>query len=454
MSNNQTKITKVNLEVKFREEYEEKNGKFLLFNLANANENANTKVLKYLLQYNNHQFLASFLQRIGISIQPTDPLASFLQIIGISIQPTDPITITDQKQAIGTNGTGFIDLYIHFDKIHIIIENKIYGAADTDKQLARYIATVNGINAKDFDNWYDTNSTKYENTHVVYLTADGTKEPSEDSLPVRIRERVKYYSISYSDVILPWLEEDVMPKIPFLEDGMMIYGMRQYIAFLKHLLTKEESEVVNVFIDGLKNEMDKEKYNKILEAIKAIKNKDDIVLQSLRKDLGYKAEAIFSGDLDGEVGGWVLHFTPSFVLLYKKSWAELDTRKYSIPSLSLVCATTDNFLNNGFFNTISVEINHLSGIDTTNFSEFKFVNHGKTASKQLDINSIEPLKDDDVNHQNNRKDYYKAIIGQDNVAKAIKAMDNAVIKIKGKLPLDNLQSALLGELQTFFTNNQ
>lgn len=39
-----------NLISEFYKEYEAKNGKFLLFDLANANENANTKVLKCLLQ--------------------------------------------------------------------------------------------------------------------------------------------------------------------------------------------------------------------------------------------------------------------------------------------------------------------------------------------------------------------------------------------------------------------
>lgn len=427
MSNNQPKITKENLVEKFREEYEEKNGKFLLFNLANANENANTKVLKYLLQYNNNQFLASFLQRIGIP----------------NPQSTDTITIKEQNQAIGTNGTGFIDLYIHFDDKRIIIENKIYGAADTDKQLARYIATVNG--AEDFDSWLKKPEIN-KDTHVVYLTADGTKEPSEDSLSGDIRKRVNYYPISYSDYILPWLEEDVMPT---LEDGLMIAGMQQYIAFLKQLLTKEESEVVNNFIKGL-NPSDTEKYKEILNAIDN-KTSDDIVLQSLRKILDSKAEAIFSGDLDGVKGDWVLHFTPSFVILYKKSWAALDTRKYSIPSLSLVCATTDNFLNYGFFKTISVEINHLylDDKEKNKFQNVTFVNHGKTASKQL---VKDYMKCGNVNKRDQRKDYYEKIIEKCN--KAIEAMDTAVNEIKNNTSHDNLQKTLLEKLQTLFTNNQ
>ena len=279
-------ITASNLLEEFYKEYESKNGKFLLFDLANANENANTKVLKYLLQFNNHQFLNSFLIRIGL---PT---------------PMGTVTVKDQEKAIGSEKTGFIDLYIQFDDVHIIIENKIYGAADTGKQLARYIATINDIGSKDFDTWY-ANPSVTNNTYVVYLTSDGMKEPTDDSLPKALREKVNYYPMSYADDILPWLEEEVMPNLPYLEDGIMIAGVRQYIAFLKQMMTNESSEVVEGFVDSLNGKTDTEKYTALLGAINS-NNKDvpENVLKSLRKNLESRAEAIFNGDVDGE---WVLH---------------------------------------------------------------------------------------------------------------------------------------------------
>ena len=79
--------------------YESNNEKFLLFDLANANENANTKVLKSLLQYNKYQFLNSFLKRIGLPSR------------------NSKASITDQQKAIGNKDTGFIDLYINYTKI-------------------------------------------------------------------------------------------------------------------------------------------------------------------------------------------------------------------------------------------------------------------------------------------------------------------------------------------------
>ena len=415
------KISASNLINEFYKEYESKNGKFLLFDLANANENANTKVLKHLLQYNHSQFLESLLNRMGLPA------------------PQGTVTVTDQKKAIGPEKTGFIDLYIQYDDVHIIIENKIYGAVDTEKQLARYIATVNDIKTEEFETWYATPSVTKE-THVVYLTADGTKEPTVDSLPKALQELVKYYPISYADDILPWLEEDVMPNIPYAEDGMMIAGLRQYIAFLKQLLTDETSEVVEEFVNSLNGQADTiKKYEALLNAIGS--NHKDVpenVLKSLRKDLENRAEAIFNGDVDGE---WVLHFTPSFVFLYKKTWAKLDTRKYSIPSLCLV-GSTKEFLKIGKFKTFSAKIDHLPA-RTLDCYNVKAENHGKTAVFDLSDNVCD-IKCVDVNNKASRKDFYKGIIS---VCKdAISQMDKAVDQVINNGRVDKPQIELLKHL--------
>ena len=92
---------------KFQEEYEKRINKFLLFDFANANENSHTKVLNYLLQYNDNQFLPSFCDRIGLP------------------EPKGEVEIKEQKDSIGTKGKGYIDLYLKYDDLHVIIENKI-----------------------------------------------------------------------------------------------------------------------------------------------------------------------------------------------------------------------------------------------------------------------------------------------------------------------------------------
>ena len=400
-------ITKDNLVEEFYKEYESKNGKFLLFDLANANENANTKVLKYLLQYNNCQFLNSFLSRVCIPLP----------------KHNHNVRITDQVKAIGPKATGYIDLYIQYDDVHIIIENKVYGAGDTKKQLARYIATVNRVSVEDFDRWYDE-PTGCNNTHVVYLTADGTKEPSTDSLPESLKELINYYPINYNDDILPWLEEDVMPNITYADDGMMIAGMQQYIAFLKQFLSDESSEVVDAYVEGLQ-ENDGDKYKSLLETIKNFNGKDyeDNVMKSLRKQLGVHAEAIFSGDV---VGDWMLHFTPSFIILYKKSWATLDARKYSIPSLFLYAGSTDYFLKNSKLQVLTLIIDHLSPNMKPHYTNLKFGNHDKNVAFTLLGNPIN-IKCLDVNSQAARKEFYNEILKQ--IKPMIDKIDNAVLTL-------------------------
>lgn len=414
-------ITATNLLSEFYKEYESKNNRFLLFDLANANENANTKVLKHLLQHNNHQFLPSFLKRVGL---PERTNSSTIQV-------------TDQKKAIGPKDTGFIDLYIEYDGLSVIIENKIYGAGDTDKQLARYIATVNGVKNVDFDTWY--NNPTVNKTHVVYLTADGTKEPTDDSLPQNIKNLINYYPINYIDDVLPWLKEDVLPNLSYGADGMMIAGVLQYIAFLEQMLSDESSGVVDNFFDSLKC-TDVDKYKTLLTAIPKNDKVPDNVKKSLRKQLEARAEAIFSGDVDGE---WVLHFTPTFILLYKKSWAALDTRKYSIPSLNIYAGSTKYFLDNGCFNKMVLDVDHLSPAMNEKYPELTFGNHGKTANFTLSVNLSE-IKRCDVNDPDARKKNYNQVIDQ--LQPIVKQIDEAVAELQsnGKkiAPNDILDSIL------------
>ena len=429
---NKINVTADNLVEEFYKEYESKNGKFLLFDLANANENANTKVLKYLLQYNNYQFLYSFLERVGLP-QPNND---------------SNVNITDQRKALGPKDTGFIDLYIQYDDVHIIIENKIYGAGDTKQQLARYIATVNDVSDKDFEEWYNNNNpTVSQKTYVVYLTADGTKEPSADSLPDKLKRCINYYPINYNDDILPWLEEDVMPNITYADDGMMIAGMQQYIAFLKQAPSDDSSKVVEEFVKNLSG-TDVDKYTSLLQLIKDNSGKDkdndnvmkslrkqlnsgkdnDNVMKSLRKQLGDCAEAIFSGDVASIAGDWILHFTPSFIILYKKSWAALDTRKYSIPSLYLYAGSTNSFLENSKLQKLTLGIDHLSPRMKESYQNLNFGNRGKTvAFELLDKQDLDTIECSDVNDQKARKKFYCDILNK--ISNKINKIDKVVVEM-------------------------
>lgn len=452
----QEHVTEKNIVKKFQEEYENKNKKFLLFELASANENSHTKVLKYL-EYKNNSFLESFLERVGLPNKKS----------------ADTIKIEDQKLSLGVQkellgeknsnsnqrkGDGFMDLFFKFDDESVILENKIYGASDTPHQLARYIASINDIKKDKFVEWY--NSMQPNNSgdvylqkipYVLYLTLDGSKEPSDDSLPPKLKEVLDdhFLPINYSDDILPWLEEDVMPQIPYEEDGMMIAGLRQYISFLKQLLCDEKSEALNCFFESLKNFDDVEKYKKITDIAKNLKENDgikEIVLKSLRKELGECAESIFANDTEGIEGDWRIHFTPSFICLYKQSWANLDTRKYSIPSLYLCGDQTGKFLD-GKDPYWKLQIDHLGNNYVDCQEEAKKIgeelNLGPVA--RFDIHEKVSGNHFDPNNKEERKKYYQKVI--ESYRKLIEIIDDIVANVPKEKEKDfNLKVYLLKEI--------
>lgn len=424
MENEEKKL--INLIEDYVGEYNKQEHPFLLFDIAHVNENDHTKVLLSILKFNNYQFLPSFLQRIGAP--------KFKNII----EKEEP---TDQKPAIGNKGNGFIDLYFGYtsqngDTEKFIIENKIYGAGDTEHQLARYIATV--INPEMKNNDFNTiwevwkgglptnaNSYDFSHIHVVYLTADGSKRPSIESLPKYFGGRdtdesdfnenemkINYYPINYAEDILPWLENEVLPNMPYSDNGIAIAGIRQYIESLKLMFSdKGNSKAVKNFV-GVTTSKDKTTYDKIDSAIsilKSLENKEsietmniknslkdigydvaDLNLQPLIRDLRVTMNNLFSVDLNE---GWKTYFTPTFVLLFKDSWrSESDIKKgYNFPSIHINCSPTKNIFeanNEKAKITLKIKADHLP-TDTKVVElpeKWKFEgNRNRTISKILDL---------------------------------------------------------------------
>ena len=435
-------------------DYNDQEHPFLLFDLAHVNENDHTRVLLSILKFNNYQFLPSFLQAIGAP-----------QYNGVVKAPP-----TDQKPAIGNKGNGLIDLYFEYRSENsdekFILENKIYGAADTERQLARYIATVidpkmsnDDFLQKIWEKWENNQDGKFdknvdfEHIHVVYLTADGSKKPSLNSLPKYFGNRdnddsefdesnmrINYYPVNYADDIIPWLENDVLPNMPYSDNGIAIAGIRQYIASLKSMFSSRgNSAAVEKFVKEITNADDLAKYKQIMQAMDDIKsladknskataenkNKTNELktmlkkngfdveampeLQSLARELRACAMEIFAND-GSELGGdWKLYFTPSFIFLYRQRWADLDTRKYSIPSIYFLTST-----NNFFKKEIrwKLQVDHLDykNMDDNKKKDlFNLGNHGKTAYYELPNGSNMPEPD----KPENRKEYYKSLVATD-----------------------------------------
>ena len=139
---------------------------------TNIHETAHSRILYKLLCAHGkekHQFLKMFLESVGLK----------LDIKKVEVK-------VEYKH---------IDVLIYDGVKYIIVENKVNHACDQDRQLVRYI---DSLNSKDI--------------YVLYLVrSDNDKDPSENSLPAEIRQELeengKYKKISYQTHIFNWLRK-------------------------------------------------------------------------------------------------------------------------------------------------------------------------------------------------------------------------------------------------------
>lgn len=186
-----------------------------------ANENAHSRILRKLLQYqdsfNRYRILESLIHYISL-------LEGKTEFANIKIQAP---TITQETERI--------DLWVRDTKTKysIIFENKIKGAIDQDNQLARYILKT--INQK-FDE---------KNIFIVYLSAD-EKKPADYSWKYEGQNyeskfKNRYVNLSFKLHILPWLKEEVLPNC-IIKEELLISAIKQYIDHLEGLFWMRPSQ--------------------------------------------------------------------------------------------------------------------------------------------------------------------------------------------------------------------
>ena len=193
---------------------------FNLIDELKANEDANTRILLNLLSYNisgEYVFLKSF---VSMMCSHNHGL----------IFPQNNI----HKPNIKFNKEHIDGLIEEPSKEYaVIIENKINWAADQDQQLVRYFNKIKQHGVKECD------------IYVIYLTLDGTKKVSSNSLPDWLRKNLdngkRFIEMSYKDDILPWLKQDILPEIK-IKESLIESGVRQYIDYLEGRLCLRESE--------------------------------------------------------------------------------------------------------------------------------------------------------------------------------------------------------------------
>lgn len=237
-----------------------KNASLLQYNLnlideLHANENAHTRILLKLLDYESNQkkvILEEFLNLLNE------------KLVNQKIPILDDYRTTGQFE--------FIDGYIWSDskKVAIIIENKINWACDQDEQIQRYIETAKqyGIDEK--------------NIFVAYLTDTGIKKAADYSFTDYTKKMLdwkdpenqgRYIESNYLNDILPFLYE-IFDKLSFSKENILKAAIFQYIDYLEGRfgMRKNEkeynmamnSDILKILNLG-ENLSKKEKFDKIVE---------------------------------------------------------------------------------------------------------------------------------------------------------------------------------------------
>lgn len=360
----------------YQREFDTHSRPFLLCDIFGMKENTHTNLLEQLLSYNNFMFLPSFVEQVlGIDNLPVDHLID-----------TGDVYITTQLKALGNKigSWGLVDLVINMGDTDIVIENKINGAVDMKNQLARYVATLlfvgvtSPYNEKgQFDpDWYNTLDDakkkivdkKLQNLYVYYLTKhDSDEGPSKSSFSGIIKSKLETIGhlrkLSYENDLYRWLNTSVMPSIP--QNDLLLSAIQQYVAYLEYLLAHasvwQQKWVANNVSSIC---MDIPQYKLISSGIAYYKKKSDTqAINSLIKALEFAREDIFTHDMDDSEDGWRVHYTPSYIVLYKQSWADGDGNKYESPVVQIVIHTPFHRINKRT-KTIkaSLAITHLSPV--------------------------------------------------------------------------------------------
>lgn len=204
-----------------------------------ANENAHSRILIKLLQYQSeskeYPFLLSFMF----------VLSTRCKQFSHQHQIEKP-HISGQEELIDA-------LIEEKGKYAIIIENKIHWAPDQKQQLDRYVDSIKKHGFKKID----------RNVYVVYLTRDGSKIVDEKSFSKAKafleykddNDPGRYITLNYKDDILPWLKKDVLPTCK--EDNpVLTSALEQYIDHLDGMfnLRREEKMINNSIIVSLLGE--------------------------------------------------------------------------------------------------------------------------------------------------------------------------------------------------------
>lgn len=262
-----------------------------LIDELHANENAHTRILLKLLQFNylgNYPILRSFFDLMEQKMERKFKVGEIKH----------PKIRFNQEN---------IDGLIEESEYVVIIENKIHGAIDQEKQIDRYVEIAR------------KHCLKEDKIFVIYLTTNGAREVLERSfdkaktlLGYTDRQNTgRFVPMSYRMDILPWLEQVVLPGC-MLKDEYLISALQQYIDHLKGMfdLRNEERIMTEKILDevlGLQGSLAdkmkqlsdyKERIDKLASGLELYCIK---MLSSVKESLKEEIRRQFSGLLKGDI---------------------------------------------------------------------------------------------------------------------------------------------------------
>lgn len=175
------------------------------------NENAHSRILTKLLQYESESGKYDFLESLLTYIVAKRDCTSFGRI------KIEKPQITHEKCRI--------DLWVRDKEYAIIFENKVYNARDREHQLSKYINQTKQYNYRE------------EQIFVVYLSSWGQEPDKQSWGKYKNAFSGRYVNLSFRDDIIEWLKEQVIPNIRD-KDFYLKSAVLQYIDCLEGIYKK------------------------------------------------------------------------------------------------------------------------------------------------------------------------------------------------------------------------
>ena len=179
-------------------------------------ENANSRILTKLFQYQNEAGRYEILESLVSYIQQISHKEAFSKI-----RIVNPVITQEEER---------IDIWVRDSEYAIIFENKIYDASDQEAQLARYIKKTNekGYSLDQIFVLYMP-STACEPSPQTWILKD---DYGNEVIDYMTEFECRYLNLPFREHILPWLKNVIIPNVR-QKDCYLLNALNQYVDYLE-----------------------------------------------------------------------------------------------------------------------------------------------------------------------------------------------------------------------------